>query len=530
MNFPFLKTKILRNLVVVLLLFLIFLIPFFGMQNFSPAFDEITHLPSGYSYLKTGEIKLNPQHPPLIKMLAALPLLFMDLKFNADDPNLAGPQTDEWQFGRDFLFSNGVDRLMFWGRIPMILLSVLLGWYVYKWGKELFGYKAGILGLFIYALMPNIIAHSQLVTTDMGLAAFSFIALYYLWKFMRYPAKKNILLSGLSLGLALGSKFSAVFLLPIFLFLLAVYVYKRRKETGETFKLGVLLGSFFPMAVLTFLVIWGLYVFPSDPLFYWDGLKTVYADRSADHFYYLNGDFSREGWWYYFLWAFIVKTPISFLVLLLAAFLAHKKNRLGFLDNLFVFLPVAVFLFLASWKAHNIGVRYILTIYPFLIVYAGGFLSRLDLDIGKNKFITAGVAALGLWYVFSSANVYPDYLAYFNELVGGSKNGYKYLDDSNIEWGHDLKRLAEYQANNPGLKVFLWTDSSAYQFYGIKNVLSLNSKNEWLNPSGRYAVSVHVAARTKLMAQVTNNDQLNWRDNYKPVDRIGQSFLVYEFP
>src|SRR3989338_4044520 len=227
-----LKLKIVKTIILFSLLFLTFLLPFLSMQNFSPASDEVTHLPSGYSYLRTGEIKLNPQHPPLIKMLAAIPLLFLDLKFDSNDPNLIGPKTDEWQFGRDFLFNNGADRLLFWGRIPIILLSVLLGWDVFKWGRELFGHKAGVVGLFIYAFMPNIIAHSQFVTTDFGVTAFSFIALYHLWKFTVNPSSKNILYSGLTLGLALGSKFSAVLLLPTSLILLAVFIQKNYSKSS----------------------------------------------------------------------------------------------------------------------------------------------------------------------------------------------------------------------------------------------------------------------------------------------------------
>ena len=519
-----------KNLLVILFLSVVFILPFLSMQNFSPAFDEITHLPSGLSYLKTGEIKLNPQHPPLIKMLAVFPLLFLDLKFNARDPNLIGPKTDEWQFGRDLLFNNGIDRLIFWGRIPIILLSVLLGWYVFKWGKELFGYKAGVMGLFIYAFMPNIIAHSQFVTMDIGVTAFSFIATYYLWKFTVNPCNKNILYSGLGLGLALGSKFSAVFLLPISLFLLAVYIQKKYPRVNWSIKISALLKIVVPMWGLAFLVIWGLYLFPKDILFYWHGLNTVYADRNPEHFYYLNGNFNHTGWWYYFLWAFIIKTPVTFLAVLGLALVSYKKQKLSFLNNAFIFLPVILFLFITSWKAHNIGVRYILPIYPFLIVYAGGFLNRLKIDIVKNTFITISVAVLGLWYVFSTVNIYPDYLSYFNEIVGGSKNGYKHLDDSNIEWGQDLKRLAAYQKKNPGLKIFLWTDSDAYRSYGIKNVLPLNFKGDWLNPSGKYAISTHVLIRTLLASQVYNNELLDWMDRYKPVDRIGQSFCVYEFP
>src|SRR3989344_4714192 len=517
------------NILVGVSLFLVFLQPFLAMKNFSPAFDENSHLPSGYSYLKTGEIKLNPQHPPLIKILSALPLLFFDLKFDADDPNLAGPKTDEWQFGRDFLFNNGIDRVIFWGRIPMVLLSVLLGWYVFKWGKDLFGRKAGVVGLFIYALMPNIIAQAQLVTTDLGVAAFSFIALYYLWKITQSCTKRNIILSGLVLGLALGSKFSAIFLLPIIFVLLAVYVQKNYSRSSWGSRAKLFLKIFTPILGLAILVIWVLYFFPKDPLFYWKGLQTVYADRSPSYFYYLNGVFRHEGWWYYFLEAFVIKTPVPFLAVLGWALFRYKKLALSFLNASFIFLPVVLFLFLAGWKAQNIGVRYILIIYPFLILYAGGFLGRLDFRFAKNTFAAAVIVALGLWYVFSSGNVYPDYLAYFNELVGGSENGYKYLDDSNLEWGQDLKRLSEYQKKNPDLKVFLWTDFNAERAYGIKNILALTEKDEWQKPSGKYAVSAHVVARTGFIAQVYKNQAFNWADNYKPTDRIGQSFFIYEF-
>jgi len=530
------KFKITKTLILLSLLFLTFLIPFLSAQNFSPAFDEITHLPSGYVYLKMGELKLNPQHPPLIKMLAAVPLLFLDLKFDRDDPNLVGPKTDEWQFGRDLLFNNGVDRVIFWGRIPIILLSVLLGWYVFKWGRELFGFKAGIIGLFIYAFMPNIIAHSQFVTMDLGVTAFSFIAMYHLWKFTRQPNKKNIILSGLTLGLALGSKFSAALLLPISLVLVAIYVYKKYPSSNWSFKAASLFKTITPIWALAFLVIWGLYLFPKDLLFYWHGINTVYADRNPDHFYYLNGSFNHTGWWYYFLWAFIVKTPALFLAVLFWSVVRYKRLNLGILNNSFIFLPVVVFLFITSWKGHNIGVRYILPIYPFLILFVSGHLSKiienwkLKIENSSIKITKILILILAGWYLLTSIIIYPDYLSYFNELVGGSNNGYKYLDDSNIEWGHDLKRLKEYQDKYPELKVFLWIEKDAFRFYGIRNILPLNFKDDWLEPKGRYAVSSHVLIRTRLASQVYDNEILNWMDNYKPIDRIGQSFFIYEFP
>ena len=523
-----------QNLFVILLLGFVFFVPFFSMQNFSPAVDEITHLPSGYSYLKTGEIKLNPQHPPLMKMLAALPLLFLDLKFDPNDPNLAEPEIREWKFGQDLLFNNGIDRLIFWGRIPIILISVLLGIYVFKWSKELFGYGAGIAGLFIYALMPNIIANAQLITMDLGVTAFCFIALYYLWKFTNNSAKRDIILSGLFLGLALGAKFSAIFLLPIFLIVLIVHVHKKYRNSSLLFKINSLLKIILPIFGLAYLTVWALYLFPTDPLFYWHGLNTVYADHKADYNFYLNGSFSGDGWWYYFLWAFIIKTPVPFLAVLSAGLIYWKKQGLSIRNGLFIFLPVALFLFVTSWKGRNIGVRYILPIYPFLILYVSGYLAITMGTIAKSKFAMVPIVIIVIlagWYIFSSVSIYPDYLAYFNEFVGGSNNGYKYLDDSNIDLGYDLKRLAEYQNKEPDLKVaFAWsTYVDAGRFYGIKNIETLNSKKLWLTPNGKYAVSTHAVIRTRLAGQVNKIDQINWMDSYKPIDRIGQSFLIYEF-
>lgn len=526
--------------VVVILLFVVFFLPFMSARNFSPAYDEITHLPSGFSYLKTGELKLNPEHPPLIKMLAAVPLLFLNLKFDPNDQNLTGPKTDEWQFGRDFLFNNGTDRVIFWGRIPIILLSVLLGWYVFRWGKELFGHKAGVIGLFIYALMPNIIAHAQFVTMDLGVTAFSFIAMYHLWKFTQQPNRKNIILSGLTLGLALGSKFSAVLLLPMSLILLSIYIQKNYSKLNLMAKISTLSKIIIPMWGLAFLVIWSLYLFPKDLLFYWHGMETVYANKNPNHFYYLNGNFDRSGWWYYFLWAFMIKTPMPFLTVLGWALFRCKKLALGFLNSAFIFLPAILFLWITSWKAHDIGIRYILPVYPFLILFVSGWINRiknyelqtkgygLKTIIYNSKFLI--LVVLAGWYAYSSIRTYPDYLPYFNELVGGSNNGYKHLDDSNIEWGHDLKRLKAYQDKYPELKVVLWIEKDAYRSYGIRNILPLDFKGDWLLPKGRYAVSTHVLIRTRLASQVYNNKVLNWADNYKPVDRIGQSFFVYEFP
>ena len=512
------------KLLVVFFLAVIFLVPFFSAQNFSPAADEITHLPSGYSYWKTGKIELNPQHPPLVKLLASFPLLFLDLNFDKNDPYLVGEWKNEWEFGRKFLFSNNADKLLLLGRLTPVLLSVLLGFYVFKWASEMFNYRAGILSLFLYTFMPSIIAHAQFVATDLAVSVFSFITLYYLWRFFKSGDAKFIKYVGIGLGLTLASKFSGLTMVPIVIFLIFVYSLQKGDiaKNDDFIKWNALILG------LGFLVAYVFYLFPLNATFYIDGLNSVYRDATTGYHFYLNGNFSENGWWYYFIWAFIIKTPIPALAVFLLSFLAYKKYNLTGLEKMTILVPVVAYFVLISMKAGNIGVRYILPVYPFLILYAGGLMS-FKLNLNK-KLLFACIAGLGIWYVFSAVKIYPDYLAYFNELVGGPANGHKYLDDSNIDWYQDLKRLKAYQVEHPETKVMYSWRRSSPQYYGIKNDLLSSAINlsSLASPSGRFAISTNLLIRMKF-GHTMQDEVPDWLALYEPVDRIGYSFFVYEF-
>ncbi len=518
------------KIIVSILLAITFLLPFFSAQNFSPANDEITHLPSGYSYWKMGQITLNPQHPPFVKLISSFPLLFMDLKFDSQDPDLSGPFKNEWIFGKKFLLSNDVDKLLFWGRLPVMLLSVLLGFYVYRWTSEIFSPQAGALSLFLYAFMPNVIAHAQFVTTDLALSSFSFAALYYLWKFVRTNFNRYLIYSGLFLGLALSSKFSAVLFLPVILFLIFINIKSKQNDFYQIMRRSVKITAIiiFPAAI----VVYFSYLLPTDLGFYLRGVNTIYADANSSYNFYLNGQFSKNGWWYYFLEAFLIKTPIPALIAFTAALVFYRKLHINNRDKLFIFLPMIFFSIVTSLKAHNLSIRYLLPAFPFLILFAGGLVRviRIKWDGVKSVSISVVVIVLGLWYIFSAVSIHPDYLAYFNEFIGGPVNGYKYLDDSNLEWKHDLKRLAEYQKNHPGMKV-VNSDFNIFfdpGYYGIKNIIPSVEKS-FLNPSGKYAVNIHFLVRLRELSQKSKDKNLDWLSLYQPIDRIGYTFLVYEF-
>jgi len=181
--------------------------------------DEDPHIGAGYSYLKYRDYRLNPEHPPLMKDLAAIPLLFMDLSFPDTIREWTTDINGQWMVGREFIFSpkNDADKIIFWARVPMIFLTILLGWFVFRWAFERHGNAAALITVFFFAFSPAFIAHGRLVTTDVAAAAGFFIAIYYFIHFLQFPSWFQLAKAGLALGFALLLKFSVVLLIPFFI-------------------------------------------------------------------------------------------------------------------------------------------------------------------------------------------------------------------------------------------------------------------------------------------------------------------------
>ena len=146
------------NIIAVLLLVFMFTVAVLSMKDDSATMDELAHLPAGYSYLTQKDMRLNPEHPPLLKDLAAFPLLFIKgIKFPSEIKAWQEDINGQWVFGNHFLYKAGnpADLMIFWGRIPMILILILLGFYIFKWSRELFDNKAAILSLFLFSFSPT---------------------------------------------------------------------------------------------------------------------------------------------------------------------------------------------------------------------------------------------------------------------------------------------------------------------------------------------------------------------------------------
>ena len=213
------------EVVVVFIMAFFLIVSFLNAKNDSATFDEVAHIPAGYSYLSEHDMRLNPEHPPLIKDLSAIPLLFLDLNFDTSQEFWQKDVNGQWDAGRHLLYKSGnnPDAIIFWSRVPIILLSAALGLFIFKWVREIAGILPGLLALALYSFDPNILGHNHYVTTDIGIAAFLTFSFYYFIRFVKSPTWLNALVGGIFLGLLHLAKFSSIIAFPIFGLILITY-------------------------------------------------------------------------------------------------------------------------------------------------------------------------------------------------------------------------------------------------------------------------------------------------------------------
>ena len=464
---------------VVCLLLAMWLQLVFSVHRNSITWDEDDHIFAGYMSLKKGDFGLNPEHPPLVKMVAAVPLLGMDLK--VPERGKGNFKIEAFRAGRDFIFGNDADTLVFRARVAVSFLTVLLGLLVFLAAREMFGTGAGFVALGLMAFDPNLLAHGAVVGTDAGLSCFLFATIYAFYRYVKAPSWGRLGLVGVAGGLALAAKHTAILIFPMVLVLSLIEVIRQRSgEGGETRgKLAVRLGvAFVVIGFISVGVLWGFYGFryasrgeglvmnppyeeevkvlsrPHDvwllstvgkykllPESYLYGLADV---RFMSDFYtsYLFGTVYPRGVWFYFPAAMAIKSTLTFIALLGVAVWAIATRRLRKWRELwFLLVPVGVYLYVAMAAGMNIGWRHVLPVYIFLYVLAGA--AGWALVETNRKWVYAVVALLA-FQAISGARTYPAYMAYSNELWGGPTQTYKYLTDSNADWGQQLHAVKKY--------------------------------------------------------------------------------------
>lgn len=562
-----------------ILLSLMFFVSVTSMAGDSAIRDEVPHIVSGYSYITKGDYRLNPEHPPLIKDLAALPLLFMN-------PNFPQEQwekgiNDQWAEGTEFLYKsdNNADLMIFLGRIPVVLLSILLGFFVFRWATELYGKKAGLFALTLYVFDANIIAHSRFITTDLGIAATLFINLYFLWRFFKEPSKKGLLLVAVTLAIALLTKFSAPILVIVYAITSLYFIIRPKKfEKGSLLftrfynsdlirrLLGFFL-TFLSVGIIALAIVWVTYFFhtinmPEDVAVksieqqlenptlknFLIGLAHNDITRPIGHFFlgffmvgqhatgghsaFLLGEVSN-GWWYYYIVAFLIKTPVPVLIfIVLGTIFWLRRKEKDHKAKIVLLAPVFIFVYFALSTRINLGIRYLLPIFPLLYVFLS-FMAKdvtlKNLKLLKDKHLNSNAVfsviflLLMSWAVITSIKSYPYYLSYFNELIGGPKNGMRYITDSNLDWGQDMKRLVRYVEDNnlDKIRVDYFGGADYPPYYLGNKYISWDSKKS--PEKGYYAISV------TYFQQAMFYNEYQWLKDKKPLTTIGHSILIFKY-
>ncbi len=550
-------------------------VQFITARGETQTWDEGIHLAAGYSYLKTGDFRMNAEHPALFKLLAALPLELIQPDLPLKDQSWeAGWQIE---FGNVFMHANRVhpDRILAYGRSVTILMTAVLGIVLAFWTRRHFGAPTALGALFLFATDPNVIAHGRYVTNDLMVTLFSFAVVIAWAGFLHTRRRRDLAVAGVLLGLGLLSKFSSLFLIPVLVLLYGVRWWQqgaRPPQSGRGLGLRHGLVSLAVVAVIAAVAI-GLaygpatvrslqgpaltevmqgktaitealrclgwfFDLPAHP--YLLGLNRVSEFNTGGHNAYLLGQHSMFGWWYYFPVVFLVKTPTAVLLLTavclmlgaaaLGRYIRNWRSRFPIRKMPFrwivVTLPPALYAAVLLTSHVDLGVRYLLPIYPFLFVLLAAvvFHTRWQWFRKVRVPLLAAICALQL---FETARIYPHYLAFFNTVSGGPDNGPLYLADSNIDWGQDVKKLKTY-VDSTGWKgpvCVSYFGTASTHFYGVPSVYLPETKEieKRRNLDCLAAISV-----TQLYEVYAPRGSFAWLREMKPIAKVGYSIYIYD--
>lgn len=448
------------------------------------------------------------------------------------------------------------DKSIFGGKIATIIISLVLGFYVFWWSHQLYGVNAGFLAFSLYIFDPNIIAHSRIVHQNLFETCVIFIAIYYFWNFLKFGGKKNAVLSMLIFGITYITRYSSLYLLPIYLVLVIGFYHqeiidllktKQIKELILKLRQFCLYVTLFGLSAIllinigfagekTFLKL-ADYEFQSKtlislqsspiiksipiplPYAYVRGLNFAKSAQKSGKAggSYLMGVLSREGFKKYYIVAFLYKVPIATQLLLGMAILSLIKYRkqIKFWENeAFLIVPIIIFFALLSSAKLQLGIRYILMIFPFIFVLCSRLM--LNWDIAKLRY-RIFILSLLAYLIISNLSYFPHYLSYFNELLVDRRMGYTILADSNLDWGQNKNYVLDYVKKHPDI---LYSSQVAK--------LDKLPKDKIFDPKKPQVGKVVIGAN-ELVGIARNPDDFRWiKENLKPIDHIAYSFLIFE--
>lgn len=468
-------------------------------------YDEKLHINAGYMFLTKKDFRAEPFNPPLARELISLPLLF----------------------NYDYL----KDPFLLWPRIVVVIFTILLALSVYIFSRKLYGLKSAYLALLLFIFEPEILAHGHYATTDIITTFFVFINIFLLWYWRDNFTWRKVIIFSIFLGLAFSTKISTLpFLLFSTAFLMVIKnkpeIYKKisfkknkdyrhwrstfpffakrnppkQQHWSHAININVLsakedkIKKIVVLIVVVCFSLWATYFFTFEPILgnrfdpnrqaislaksnilikfmltvpvplgsYLSSIKQIFLYNYSNNFSktaFLFGQFSNNGFTYFFPVAFAVKTPLVLLLFFFTSFILYWKRR----NNEYLLIPILVIFIFMLFSKVDLGIRYILPAYPFIIVFSSQIINpKFKFNHISNIFILL----LLLFYIFSTLKYFPHYISYFNEFIESNK-GYKYLIDSNSDWGQGLIDLKKYQEdnniNNLQLAYFGSVDPSLYK-------------------------------------------------------------------
>lgn len=519
---------------------------------FNHTYDEPTHIRAGLQLLDTGEYIGDEETPPLARVVLAI------------GPYLYGakpPATWAREAALTVLYdSKSYDTTLTLGRLGNILFLVLLVVGTGLWTIRLFGARAAVLAVAALTMLPAVLGHAGIATTDVACAATVLLALYAFMRWIETGSWRWAILFALGGGGAIMVKFSAIPYLAVCVVAIFLWRFVISGETAPGSRLwrttGVQLAAISCIALCIFWLSYGLL----DPLgtavihdkfdsgtlqnsvarvvgkdtVAFKAVRTVLSEvpfplfvrgmivgliklgqhNENGHSSYLLGEVRHSGWWYYYLVALFYKTPIPFLLLGLAASVfAIWRSLVNRNWSLAVpiLCAVAIVVFTSVISRLNIGVRHLLIVYPFVTVAVGGLVDRLWIQ--GRRVALAVSSLLFIWLAAGSIAVHPDYLASFNLFADDRPE--RILIDSDLDWGQGLKRLRQAVEDRN-------IDRITVAYYGTAD-LERHVPNAVALQDGKQATGWVAAS----IGRLTRDPTLRWLADRKPVARIGRTINLY---
>jgi len=534
---------------------------------FGHTWDEPEHIAAGMDLVDRGQYDYDIQHPPLARVMFALGPYLAGARSQGKAPPDGRPE------GVALLYSGGHYSLYLtlarMGALPFFALLITV---TFLWARLVLKQHEALIAALVVATTPVLIGHAALATLDVPAAATCLLSLYALKRWLSCNRVRDALFVGLATGLAIGTKLSAIPFIGLGFFVLLClhsvqqYVpdvggvgHSAARQRSRRIA-GVSAGTLLVIAVLT-LAYGGQFIYLTDSAHHYNpalgfvfgyspgalhdeayqffsyvpvpkalqwlvgGVEAVSVHNNTGHLSYLLGQSRATGWWYFYLVALAVKTPMPLLLCGVSGLIAlaiSGVRRNVYDDCLPLLLVVTLLSFVSIFSHINIGVRHVLILYPLLAIGSVAGVSRTwqwtrDLKWQRAALLArAALVALMGWQACTLA-VWPDYLAYFNGLAPEPRH---VLIDSDLDWGQDFKRLTVRLAQRHIERIAL-----AYQ--GTADLSREPLPQYTLLQADQLATGwVAVTALARMRAP----RHFDWLDAYVPVERIGTTIDLYQIP